>query len=222
MPTIFRGDHDGRDRRFGIVVSLFSKALKEGKPIGEVLLEGCVTRLLEAGVDDENIHIAYVPGAFEIPLAAKAMAEHGFEIEVDDDGGTISQSQLDQIKEIGAHFTNGNGHNIGDDESDENEITIEGEIVEHEHLDAIITLGCIIRGETPHFEYVAGAAARGVANVSLTTGVPVIFGVLTCDTADQALARSGGAAGHAGIECAEAALETASLHWKIQDWDSEY
>lgn len=76
---------------------------------------------------------------------------------------------------------------------------------------AIIALGCVIRGDTPHFEYVAGGAAQGLAQVSLTTGVPVVFGVLTTDTLEQALDRAGGKAGNKGWEAAETALEMAGL-----------
>lgn len=78
-------------------------------------------------------------------------------------------------------------------------------------FDAVICLGAVIRGETPHFDFVAGEAARGIADVARSTGVPVMFGVLTCDTADQALDRAGGAHGHKGEECALGAIEMANL-----------
>lgn len=156
MPTLHQGDLDGKSRRFGIVVARYSKAPGAPKPLGEMLLDGCVERLLRAGVSESAIEIAYVPGSFEIPVVAKALAAKG-------------------------------------------------------SFDAIIALGAVIRGDTAHFDFVAGEAARGVARVGLESGVPVIFGVLTCDTPAQALERVGGAAGHKGIEAAEAALETASV-----------
>lgn len=237
MPTIFRGNHDGRGRRFAIVVSRFSKIQQNGKSIGDVLLDGCVGRLREAGVSDQDIYITYVPGAFELPLAAKAMAERVFEDESDEDddeeGGEFETNVFSNDQDGDddeEEFTNGDGngnghHDHGEDDEDGGgtEITIEQRIVEDEdHVDAVITLGCIIRGDTPHFDYIAGETARGIATVSLSTGVPVIFGVLTCDTAEQALARSGGAAGHIGVDAAEAALETADVHIKIREWGEEY
>lgn len=238
MPTIFRGNHDGRGRRFAIVVSRFSKVRKDGKPLGEVLLEGCLARLREAGVAERDLYIAYVPGAFELPLAAKALADRSlddfedFDDDEDEDSDDEEDGDLDfdefgGTDEAGTEFTNGNGNGNGhgrhDDSGDgitETEITIEGELVEPDHVDAVIALGCIIRGETPHFEYVAGETARGLCAAGLATDVPVIFGVLTCNNSEQALARCGGEAGHIGIESAEAALETANLHVKIREWNS--
>lgn len=85
------------------------------------------------------------------------------------------------------------------------------------HYDAVIALGAVIRGETPHFEYVAGECARGVMRVMLDTDVPVGFGVLTCDTLDQAQARAGGAAGNKGADAALAVLETAKLLRQLAD-----
>lgn len=79
------------------------------------------------------------------------------------------------------------------------------------HYDAVICLGCIIRGETPHFEYVAGEAARGIQRVALETGVPIIFGVVTAETLEQALERAGGKAGNRGFDAAMTAMETANL-----------
>lgn len=78
-------------------------------------------------------------------------------------------------------------------------------------FDGVVCLGAVIRGDTPHFDFVAGEASRGMAEVARTTGVPVMFGVLTCDTAEQALDRAGGAHGHKGAECAEGAIEMANL-----------
>jgi 6,7-dimethyl-8-ribityllumazine synthase len=85
------------------------------------------------------------------------------------------------------------------------------ELAANSDCDAVIALGAVIRGDTPHFDYVAGECARGLAQVSLDTGVPVAFGVLTCDTAEQALARAGGKAGNKGADAALTALEMANL-----------
>jgi 6,7-dimethyl-8-ribityllumazine synthase len=120
--------------------------------IVDVLLDGCVRRLREIGIGMERIEVHRVPGAFELPVAAKVLAET-------------------------------------------------------KRFRAIICLGCIVRGDTPHFDYVAGGAARGVQQVALSEGLPVIFGVLTTNTEQQALDRAGGAHGHAGVNAAEAAAE---------------
>jgi 6,7-dimethyl-8-ribityllumazine synthase len=120
------------------------------------LLEGAVTGLGERGVRSEDVTTAWVPGAFEIPTAAKWAACSG-------------------------------------------------------RFDAVICLGAVIRGETAHFEYVAGGAANGIAAVSQETGVPVIFGVLTVDSVEQAMDRAGGKEGHKGDEAAQAAIEMANL-----------
>jgi 6,7-dimethyl-8-ribityllumazine synthase len=127
-------------------------------PIVERLLEGCTRRLQELGAGFE---VHRVPGAFELPTAAKWLAE--------DDGNA-----------------------------------------------AVICLGCVIRGETPHFEYVAGECARGVMRVSLDSGVPVIFGVLTVETEQQAIARTGEGHGHAGVAAADAAGEMILLRVQIR------
>jgi 6,7-dimethyl-8-ribityllumazine synthase len=169
MTLTFTGDHTGKGRHFGIVVSRFSKVHRGGKGIGELLLEGCLARLREAEVPATAITVAWVPGAFELPFAARAMA----------------------LSAIGRSVP----------------------------LDAIIALGAVIRGETPHFEYVAGEAARGLAAAGVETDVPMIFGVLTCDNDEQALARAGGPAGHKGIESAEAALEMATVLERIRNWN---
>ncbi|MGH2611203.1 MAG: 6,7-dimethyl-8-ribityllumazine synthase, partial [Tepidiformaceae bacterium] len=107
-------------------------------------------------VQADNVATAWVPGAFEIPTAAKWAAASG-------------------------------------------------------RFDAVICLGAVIRGETAHFEYIAGGAAEGIANVSLSTGIPVIFGVLTVDSVEQAMDRAGGKEGHKGDEAAQAAIEMANL-----------
>lgn len=116
------------------------------------LAEGAVACLLEHGVAEENIQTLIVPGAFELPLGAKWMAESGA-------------------------------------------------------VDAVVCLGAVIRGETPHFDFVAGEAARGIMQVGLESGLPVTFGVITADDENQAVDRAGGKAGNKGIEAAEAAIE---------------
>jgi 6,7-dimethyl-8-ribityllumazine synthase len=125
------------------------------------LLAGCLGRLKELGLDGPRVRVHRVPGAFELPLAAKMLAETG-------------------------------------------------------QYAAVICLGAVVRGQTAHFEYVAGECARGIAQVSLDTRLPIIFGVLTTDTVEQALDRLGGAHGHAGIRAAEAAAEMIVLLDRIQ------
>lgn len=150
-------------RRFAVVRARFNE------PITSALLDGALRGFGDAAGDDAKVDLVEVPGAFELPVAAKWLAESG-------------------------------------------------------DYDAVVCLGCVIRGETPHFDYVAGAAARGVARVALDTGVPVIFGVLTTDTVAQAWARAGkkrrGSASHTkadpgggnkGYEAALAALSMAEL-----------
>ena len=120
------------------------------------LLDGAVARLKEHGIGAKQITVVLVPGAWELPLACRRLAE------------------------AGSH-------------------------------QAVIALGCVIRGGTPHFEYVCNEASRGVIQAALDTGVPVSFGLLTCDTMEQALARSGGESGNKGADAADAALEMAGL-----------
>ncbi len=146
----FEGDLLGRGGRFAIVIARFNEA------IGRRLLDGALDGLRRHGVADEAIAVAWVPGAFEIPLVARRLAATG-------------------------------------------------------DYDAVICLGAVIRGATPHFEYVAGNAASGVAAASRETGVPVIFGVLTTDTIEQAIERSGTKAGNNGFGAAVAAIEMANV-----------
>jgi len=120
------------------------------------LLEGARQCLREKGVPEAQVDVVWVPGAFELPVAAEAAAASG-------------------------------------------------------RYAAIVALGCVIRGETPHFEYVAGEAARGLGNVALAHRLAVGFGVLTTESLEQAMARAGGAAGNKGYEAAEAALTTADV-----------
>src|SRR5687767_10576002 len=124
--------------------------------IVDELLAGCMRRLGELGIDGSRVEIHRVPGAFELPVAARMLART-------------------------------------------------------KRFSSVICLGCVIRGDTPHFDYVAGEAARGIQQVALSESLPVIFGVLTTNTEEQALARTGGAHGHAGERAAEAAAEMVDL-----------
>ena len=146
----FRGDDQGRRRRFAIVAARFNEV------ITAKLLSGAVDCMSSHDVDGDDIDVAWVPGAFELPLAGRAFAKAGT-------------------------------------------------------YDAVICLGAVIRGETPHFDLVAGQAAEGIRRVAEDTGVPVIFGVLTTDTLEQAVERAGGAHGNKGWDAAMAAIEMASL-----------
>jgi 6,7-dimethyl-8-ribityllumazine synthase len=146
----FRGDDQGRGRRFAIVAARFNEV------ITAKLLSGAVDCLSSHDVAGDDLDVAWVPGAFELPLAARALARAG-------------------------------------------------------GYDAVICLGAVIRGETPHFDLVAGQAAEGIRRAAEDTGVPVIFGVLTTDTLDQAVERAGGAHGNKGWDAAMAAIEMASL-----------
>jgi 6,7-dimethyl-8-ribityllumazine synthase len=124
------------------------------------LLAGCLRRLQEMGLPSDRVEVHRVPGAFELPVAAKLLAES-------------------------------------------------------KRFAAVICLGCVIRGDTPHFDYVAGECARGIQQVAIEQSLPVIFGVLTTDTEEQALARTGGTHGHAGERAAEAAAEMVDLALRI-------
>ncbi|MBF0543933.1 MAG: 6,7-dimethyl-8-ribityllumazine synthase [Candidatus Riflebacteria bacterium] len=148
--SVYEGKLVGTGLKFGIVISRFNSFITER------LLEGAMDALLRHDVSRENVEIAYVPGAFEIPLCAKRMVVSG-------------------------------------------------------RYDAVIALGAIIRGATPHFDYVCSEAAKGVAQVSLQTEVPVIFGVLTTDSIEQAVERAGTKAGNKGWEAASSAIEMANL-----------
>ena len=136
--------------KFGIIVGRFNEF------IGGKLLSGALDGLKRHGVEEENIELTWVPGAFEIPLVAKKMAKSG-------------------------------------------------------KYDGVICLGAVIRGATPHFEYVSSEVTKGVASVSLETEVPVIFGVLTTDSIEQAIERAGTKAGNKGYDAAVTAIEMANL-----------
>ncbi|GIN93155.1 6,7-dimethyl-8-ribityllumazine synthase [Siminovitchia terrae] len=151
MTTVFEGNLVGTGLKIGIVVGRFNEFIT-GK-----LLSGALDALRRHGVSEDDVSVAWVPGAFEIPLTAKKMTE-----------------------------TN--------------------------KYDAIITLGTVIRGATPHFDYVCNEAAKGAANVALQSGIPVIFGVLTTDTIEQAVERAGTKAGNKGWDSAVGAIEMANLY----------
>jgi len=144
------GTLDGAGLRVCVVVARWNSF------VTEKLLAGALSCLRERGLAEGDITTAWVPGAFEIPTAARWAAENG-------------------------------------------------------RYDAVICLGAVIRGETAHFEYVAGGAAQGILRVAQDTGVPTVFGVLTVDTVEQALARAGGKDGHKGEEAAQTAIEMANL-----------
>ena len=155
MGKTYEGNVVGTDLKIGIVVARFNEF------ITSKLLDGARDALKRHGVAEDNIDIAWVPGAFEIPLIAQKMAALN-------------------------------------------------------KYDAIITLGTVIRGSTPHFDYVCNEVAKGVANVGLQEDVPVIFGVLTTDTIEQAIERAGTKAGNKGWEAAVSAIEMANLIRQIE------
>ncbi|WP_134685685.1 6,7-dimethyl-8-ribityllumazine synthase [Brevibacillus migulae] len=146
----YEGHLVGTGLKIGIVAGRFNEFI-----VGK-LVSGALDALKRHGVNDDDVELAWVPGAFEIPLVAKKMADSG-------------------------------------------------------KYDAVITLGAVIRGSTPHFDYVCNECAKGVANVALTSGIPVIFGVLTTDSIEQAIERAGTKAGNKGWEAATAAIEMGNL-----------
>jgi 6,7-dimethyl-8-ribityllumazine synthase len=148
--TEIRGAHDARGRRIGIVAARFNRV------VVDALVRGAVDCLRAHGIDDDDVILAWVPGAFELPLAAMRMAGSG-------------------------------------------------------EVDAVVCLGAVVRGETAHFDFVAGEAARGIADAARETDVPVAFGVLTTETVEQARDRAGGVHGNKGWDAAIAAMEMASL-----------
>jgi 6,7-dimethyl-8-ribityllumazine synthase len=157
MGKTFEGHLIGNGLKFGIVASRFNDA------IGRELLRGAQDALIRHGVAAEDIDIAWTPGAFEIPLVAKRMAD------------------------------------------------LRGDQADRPRYDAIICLGVVIRGSTAHFDFVAGQAASGIASASLSTGLPILFGVLTTENIEQAVERAGTKAGNKGAEAAMAAIEMANL-----------
>ena len=150
MVRTYESTADAAGLRFAVVVSRFNHL------VCVRLLDGCTRELAERGAEPDDVHVAWVPGAFEIPQAARSLALTG-------------------------------------------------------RYDAIVALGVVIRGGTPHFEYVCGGVTDGVREVIRDTNVPVAFGVLTVDDIEQALERAGGAMGNKGAEAALAAIEMARL-----------
>jgi 6,7-dimethyl-8-ribityllumazine synthase len=149
-PRVLEGEIVARGRRVAIVAARFNDFIVAS------LLKGAIAAWLERGGPAEDLLVARVPGAFELPVVARKLALSG-------------------------------------------------------RYDAVVALGCVIRGDTPHFEYVSGESARGLQLASLETGVPVIFGVLTVETVEQALERAATTEGNKGGEAMAAALEMASL-----------
>jgi 6,7-dimethyl-8-ribityllumazine synthase len=152
---VIEGDLIARDLRFAILAARFNERVVEG------LVRGAVDALRRHGASDKQIEIVRVPGAYDMPLAARRLAQS-------------------------------------------------------RRYDAIVALGAVIRGATAHFDYVAGECSSGLARVAQETGVPVGFGVLTTDTAEQAMDRAGGKAGNKGADAALAAIELANLFRRLE------
>ncbi|MCC5911018.1 MAG: 6,7-dimethyl-8-ribityllumazine synthase [Clostridiaceae bacterium] len=152
---IYEGKLTSKGLKIGIVIGRFNEF------IGSKLLDGAIDAIRRHGGDEENISITWVPGAFEIPLAAKKIAKS-------------------------------------------------------QNYDAVICLGAVIRGNTPHFDYVASEVTKGVAQVGLELEIPVVFGVLTTDSIEQAIERAGTKAGNKGFEAAVTAIEMANLLKELQ------
>ena len=150
MPNEIKGDMNGQGLHIGIVVARFNEI------ITRKLLDSALETLIRHGVRDDDISVSWVPGSFELPVVAKALAKTG-------------------------------------------------------RYQAVLCLGAVIRGETSHYDMVAGQAAGGINSAGLETGVPTIFGVLTTENMEQALNRAGGKAGNMGANTAVAAVETARL-----------
>jgi 6,7-dimethyl-8-ribityllumazine synthase len=150
MAKSFEGKLTAKGLRFGIVVSRFNSF------ISERLLEGAMDALRRSGAEDEDCSVVRVPGAFEIPLAAKKMVKTG-------------------------------------------------------RFDALICLGCVIRGATPHYAYIATEVTKGIASLSLENDIPIAFGVLTTETLEQAIERAGTKVGNKGFDAALSAIEMTNL-----------
>ncbi|MBP8954012.1 MAG: 6,7-dimethyl-8-ribityllumazine synthase [Armatimonadetes bacterium] len=146
MPRVIEGKLDATGLKFGIVVSRFNEFIT-GK-----LLAGALDAIVRHGGSDEDVDVVWMPGSFELPLAAKKMAESG-------------------------------------------------------KYDAVICVGAVIRGGTSHFDFVAGEAAKGIAQAAMQTGIPVIFGVITTETIEQAIERAGTRLPNRGFEAAVTAIE---------------
>ena len=154
MTKVIEGNLLAKGKKFGIIASRFNDFLTKE------LVSGCVDTLIRHGAEDDSATVAWVPGAFEIPLVASKMAHA-------------------------------------------------------KKYDAVICLGTLIRGSTPHFDFIASEVAKGTAKVSLDSGVPVVFGVITADTIEQAIERAGTKDGNKGRDAALSAIEMANLIKKI-------
>jgi len=154
MVEIIEGDQSAKGLRFGVIVSRFNDFITSN------LLVGTLEGFKESGVDKADLKILKVPGAFEIPQAAKKLCSTG-------------------------------------------------------SIDAVVCLGAVIRGETSHFDYICAEASRGIGQVGLEFNIPVLFGVLTTENLEQAIARSGSGASNKGRETALAAVEMATLYKKL-------
>jgi len=150
MPNLIEGRLLGEGKKFALVTSRFNDF------ITDKLVGGALDALVRSGVDDDDIDLLKVPGAFEIPLVAKKAVDTG-------------------------------------------------------KYDAVICLGAVIRGSTTHYDYVCAEASKGIAQVSLDSGTPVIFGIITTDTIEQAIERAGTKAGNKGWSAAISAVEMANL-----------
>jgi len=153
-PVSINGELTASGLRFGIIVSRFNSFITER------LLAAAVDALGRAGAKSENVNVVHVPGAFELPLAAKKLAATG-------------------------------------------------------RYDALIAVGCVLRGETTHYDYVCSETARGLQLAQMDSGLPIIFCVLTCDTLEQAIDRAGLKGGNKGFEAGLAAIEMAQLSRKL-------
>lgn len=156
QPTKFQGDLSAAGMRFAIVVSRFNSFITDR------LLAAATDALERGGAENKDVDVVHVPGAFELPLAAKKLAAIG-------------------------------------------------------KYDALIAIGCILRGETAHYDYVCSEAARGLQLAQMDTGLPIIFCVLTCDTLEQAIDRAGLKGGNKGFEAGLAAMEMAQLSRKLRE-----
>ncbi len=150
MPEPIVGHLVSKDQRFAVVASRYNEF------IVTKMIEGAMDTFERLGCARERVTLAWVPGAFELPMAAKAFASSG-------------------------------------------------------RYDGVVCLGCVVRGHTPHFEFIAAEAAKGIAQVALETSVPTIFGVITADSLEQAIERAGTKMGNKGAEAASSAIEMANL-----------
>lgn len=154
MRKVIQGSMNATGKKFGIVASRFNEF------ITSKLIDGAVDTLVRHGVQEENIEIVWVPGAFEIPAVTRKLAKR-------------------------------------------------------KKQDALICLGCVIRGDTPHFDYIAAEVSKGIASVGLESEIPVVFGVLTTDNIEQAIERAGTKAGNKGADAAMAAIELMDLYRQL-------